>query len=610
MLYVGPLSLLSHDFLCPIDFDSGLRRLQILCPMFNDRTKVVSSLLLYKMLRDFNDRLKSLPLLNHISKILLSLLPLKTKHNPEPNIPPSEPNMTQQPSVVPTLLSLPGELKSSILDHCLSIKKNRVEHDRYWCELGAAEFCHMVGKIDPTAGDCTSDREHSQKGYMTEVDCNLSVSMMHANQELYRVGRHIMREENKFVKIRGWTDDDFEALFELGSIPIWSYEPIRHMDTLVTQRLPCLVEPVLQFNNYSGKGHTILIYIKDLPLACKAMYHCRTSSRPESNTLLSMDLRAPATGLTPVFWDFETDVEVKDFLNRGVIRYLGTCIQTISVNSKPWRRNDVPEPGSRPLNELEEWILNHVQPHLDELEVTKVQNMLESALADFARAEELITSEEGVAEAIGHYVECKDLVHQMSKEEYVFELDLDDEVFQDLFMRYSFCCYRLSCIVAHLDDGIAAAQWAYINCLEALCMVQHAASEPQVRLALLLILANLQLALPEFSDLAVASTLCLAIYEILEHGEPDLEHHELVAATSEQFKGVEGPPPPRGWEATWTEAHGVRFPMRSTVGYALGRALPQLPFEQWESKFKQARALLQSHIIKGPESESESETED
>lgn len=563
---------------------------------------MLSYLLLYKMLHDLNDGLRLLPLSKNVSRILLSLLLLKTAHKPEQNIPPSEPNMAQQPSVVPTLLSLPGELKSNILDHCLSIKTNRVEHARYWCDLSPEQFSHMIGKIYPTAGNCTSDRDHSQKGYMTKVDCNLSVSLMHANRELYQEGRHIMREENKFIQIKGWTDNDFKALFQLGSIPIWSHQPISHMGTLVTQCLPCNVEPVLQFINHSRKGLTIFIYIKDLPLACKALYHCRTSPHHEFHDTLAMHFKVPATGLSPAFWDFKTDTEVKDFLNRGVIRFIGTCIQTIFFNANVWRPNEVRRPGSRPLNELEEWILDHVRPHFHDLQAPKLQYMRESALAKFAQAEKLVASKDGFSDAVGLYAEFKDLVHQMSREEYVFELNFDEEVIQDLFMKYSICCFRLSSMTSHLKDGLGATQWAYINCLEALSMVRHVTSEPKVRSMLLINLALLQLELQSFSDFAVASTLCLAMYEILQLGEPNMEYHELIAATSAHFKGADGPSPPPHWEDPFTEVYGLLFPMRHHIWEALYRTQqPVLTCEQWGRKFEQARALFDSHFPEGPE---------
>lgn len=521
-------------------------------------------------------------------------------------------------------MGLPFDLRDKLISPFLSIKAARVEHDRYLRELDREEFNQIVSAIVPTDDDLSTDIENRHQSYMADVECVLDYNIMLTNQQLYAEGCNLLQNRNKFVQIEGWTDADFKALSKLGRVPIWSYRPIWHGETLVAQGLPCKVDPVLRFINTLRAGDTIFIYIKDLPLVCKAIRQCRSYPNPSAPTEFLLEFNIPEEGLTPAFWDLKTNSEVQDFLNEGLIRYTGLFIlyllwrnqdpalgAAIEGNNEATGNHADEEPTNdglsqvfpRPVNELEIWIANHVRPWRPAERGPKFRYMIDSIKSKFIEAEELSSS--NYFKAVGLYLEVKDLVRQLFLEEPQWYYMATKEHKLELCKTYSTCCYRLS-FMSNITETfvesnqstsrLAVLQWAYINCVEALSMIQDEClgAKPATRSELFITLGNLQLQFDNFCDSHVATSLCLAIYGILKARMPALGHDDLIEMTNEQFAGSEGIPAPAAWEAFYTPFQGQLFPVSwLPLGpRLLGQNQPDLTREQWKSKIEQTSSLL------------------
>lgn len=522
--------------------------------------------------------------------------------------------MTRPIGVEPTLLDLPLDVRTMIWEYALSIDKKRVEHSSYWRELSEGEFDLMIGKIQPSQNNGNSDRERSQKGYKKKVVCELDFSLMLTNKQCYRDGLEIMRHRNKFVQIDGWTGENYEALAELGDIPIWAYQPVWDGEILVAQPLPCKVEPVFRLAySHDRPRSSIFISIKDLPLVCKSLYHLHSYPAPQY-FLLKLVLKIPRGGVTPVFWGFKTEAEVRDFFQCSMMRYLGALIMHAHWG-KEGKVIDTPQEGTfrlhRRLNTLEAWIVENIQSWKHELEKPKHRYMHDRALSLFNEAEQA-DADGGLSTAIDLYVELKALVDQLCREDLFWEEARPPVVLLDLYMKYSICCFRLSTMAGSLkklistnqpDSSLATKQWAYVNAVEALSMTHHIGGQPRIRANLLMNQAALKLELQRYPDASITSAICLATFEMIRYSMPLVRRRTLMKYASRYFR--EGRRlQVRHWKEEVQSYHGYYFSNRKAWDDPLETSYNKIENSEWKLNFERVLKLFQdtfqldpSHVI-------------
>jgi hypothetical protein len=513
--------------------------------------------------------------------------------------------MTRPAGVEPTLLGLPFEVRTIILDYALSIDRRRVEHSSYWRELSEGEFDWMVGRIDPwdTYIYSYSDRERSQKGYKKNVVCELDFSLMLSSKQCYEEGLEIMRYQNRFVQIDGWMDENYEALAELGNIPIWAYQPVWNEETLLAQPLPCKVEPVLRLAYESRRhGGSIFISIKDFPLVSKSLYHLHSSPVGRQAALACL-FTLPDEGLTPDFWGFKTEAEVRTFLQASLIRYFGVWLRNIYWGEMGTIVH-TPEFAlfhlGRTLNGLEEWVVENI-PAWDLVpEKSKYDYMYGNAVELFSEAEQA-NADGGISTAIGLYFEVKALVDQLCREEPSWRTNQSQQVIQDLYNKYSTCCFRLSSMADspkkpvpanQPGPSLAVKQWAYINVVEALTMVRFIGRRPRFRASLLINQAALMLELQRYPDVSITSALCLATFEIMKHRSPLVRGRTLLDMAHKHFLNGD-PPSARRWTEDIELHHGYYFSNRRARNHSFKSARFKLTPSEWERKFKRVHALFE-----------------
>ncbi|KAK5044435.1 hypothetical protein LTR84_011249 [Exophiala bonariae] len=365
--------------------------------------------------------------------------------------------MPHPPGVEPTLQGLPAELRHKILTKCVDYNTNRVER-RFWRELEAAEFSSMVRSITPIDDSVSANHEHSQKGYMLNAQCQLDYSVVLSDKANYQESCEIVRKI-KFVQVDGFTDREFEALFQHGTIPIWSYQLVLYKQNPVTQSLPpCKITPVLNLTIFRMTGNTIFVNIKDLPLVCKSIYESSSRGAIALDIPVSiLKFTVPQEGITPTFWDLKTGVEVKEFLYCGIIRYIGGWITNLLWEedlTRIWGATTSSVPLPRPMNELEAWIVENIQPYQHSTGANRFNYLLDLAESKFLDAEGIVVSPGRFLDAVELYVEAKDLFHQLLKDEVDMHAVLGDQEIQDLFTSYSICCLRLSTMTTHMEDMI------------------------------------------------------------------------------------------------------------------------------------------------------------
>jgi hypothetical protein len=112
------------------------------------------------------------------------------------------------------------------------------------------------------------------------------------------------------------------------------------------------------------------------------------------------------------------------------------------------------------LNGLETWIVRHGNPWKHPWKNANLRYMMNNIYRKFAAATDSTSSPDDYLKQGGHYVEVKDLLHQLLKDEVDRHTDIDDEEIQDLFTSYSICCLRLSTMTTHMQEMIVDNKFA------------------------------------------------------------------------------------------------------------------------------------------------------
>ena len=362
---------------------------------------------------------------------------------------------------------------------------------------------------------------------------------------------------NIFAEIEGWTDDNYDALSELGNIPIWGYQPVWRGEDLIIQPLPCKVKPVfrpvyeaspcLGSDGSLCSSQSISVSIKDFPLVCKALRYSNNLLAYEQKEL-TLYIKTPDKGLSPEFRGFSTNGEAETFFLRGVMCYLVDWIlnarwETDTLTEQFLWGDHVLYDPDRDMTYLErllclQWeVLQGSYP---------MWNIHETVKQLFEQAEQT-NGDEGIDGAIHLYVGLKGLIDRITRESPLLMFGLPGEAQDDFYKWHSFGSFRLSCMLNPIKaishgglpgPSLALKQWAYINTIEAQRLSKQENTHlghPHDRANLAINKGALQMALPYYTQLGTVSSLCYANYLAMKNrfpspeGDKDLWWHKALS---------------------------------------------------------------------------------